>query len=134
MKVSGMLTKKRATFVLPASTIAALKLLSGLDGRRVAILGDMLDLGQYEIPGHQAVGEFSAKSADLLILVGQRSRIIRDTAKEYGFPEENIYWFENSDQAAQAAVGIVQKGDVVLIKGSNSMRMGRIIEKLKERV
>jgi UDP-N-acetylmuramoyl-tripeptide--D-alanyl-D-alanine ligase len=118
----------------PASTIAALKLLSGLEGRRVAILGDMLELGQYEISGHKAVGEFSSQAADLLILVGHRSKIIRDSAIESGFPEDKIHWFENSDQAAPAAVDIVQKGDVVLIKGSNSMRMGRIIEQLKERV
>mgnify|MGYP001151876311 CR=1 FL=1 len=116
----------------PSSTIAALRLLSELKGRRVAVLGDMLELGQYEDSGHTQVGKVAAQAADMLILVGQRSGIIKKSAIESGFPEEEIHWYENADQAALAAVNLVHKGDVMLVKGSNSMRMDRIIQHLKE--
>lgn len=118
----------------PASTIAALNLLSGLQGRRVAVLGDMLELGQYEISGHTEVGKVAARSADVLILVGQRAKIIMKSASESGFLKEEIHWYENAEQAGFAAVDLLQKGDVVLVKGSNSMRMDHIIQHLKERV
>jgi UDP-N-acetylmuramoyl-tripeptide--D-alanyl-D-alanine ligase len=110
----------------PTSTIAALELLGALSGRRVAILGDMLELGQYEYSGHYAVGQVAATAADALILVGQRTKISGDAAIAHGFPQDQIQWFPNSDQAAQQVAGLIQKGDRVLIKGSNSMRMDHI--------
>jgi len=115
----------------PASTAAALQLLSGLPGRRVAILGDMLELGIYEESGHQSVGRTAASAADALILVGERSRITAQTAVENGFSEEDLQWYPDSEQAAKSAANFIQKGDVVLIKGSNSMRMDRILSALK---
>ncbi len=116
----------------PESTVAALKLLQGLQGRRVAILGDMLELGQYEAEGHQSVGAFAAKAADELILVGERSRTTAQAALENGFPEERLHWHPDSEQAAEAAADTIRRGDVVLIKGSNSMRMDKIIKRLEK--
>lgn len=116
----------------PASTIAALQLLGNLKGRRVAILGDMLELGQYEQQGHRSVGTFATKAADILLLVGERSKLTAEAALNNGFPETNLQWYLDSQQAAQAAVKTVRKGDVVLLKGSNSMRMDRIMRALKE--
>ena len=116
----------------PASTEAALKLLKGLQGRRVAILGDMLELGQYEEEGHQSVGAFAADAADVLILVGERSKTTANAALEEGFPEENLQWYPDSEKAAEPAANTLQKGDVVLIKGSNSMRMDKIINRLEK--
>jgi UDP-N-acetylmuramoyl-tripeptide--D-alanyl-D-alanine ligase len=110
----------------PASTTAALKLLGDLEGRRIAILGDMLELGQYEQSGHYEVGKFVAKIADVLILVGERSKIIAEAAIEAGFSVEHIHWHPNAMDARETALHVVQSGDVVLIKGSNSMRMGQI--------
>jgi len=115
----------------PASTVAALQLLSGLKGRRVAILGDMLELGPYEDSGHHSVGETAASTADALILVGERSKTTAKAAIKNGFPESQIQWFPDSQQAAQPAVRTIQKGDIVLIKGSNSLRMDRIITALE---
>ena len=114
----------------PTSTIAALELLQALAGRRVAILGDMLELGQYEHSGHYTVGQVAATAADALILVGQRTKIIADAAIAHGFPQDQLNWFADSDQAAQHVAGLIQKGDRVLIKGSNSMRMDRILRAL----
>jgi UDP-N-acetylmuramoyl-tripeptide--D-alanyl-D-alanine ligase len=115
----------------PASTTAALQLLAGLSGRRIAILGDMLELGIYEEAGHQSVGRTAANAADLLILVGERSKITAQAAIENGFPENHLQWYPDSQQAAAPAAGLIQKGDIALIKGSNSMRMDRILTALK---
>ena len=116
----------------PASTVAALKLLKGLQGRRVAILGDMLELGQYEKEGHQSVGAVAADAADVLILVGERSKTTAKAALEKGFPEERLQWYPDSEKAAGPAAAALQKEDVVLIKGSNSMRMDKIINRLEK--
>jgi len=118
----------------PASTNAALELLKQLNGRRVAILGDMLELGPYEEEGHQSVGSLSASAADVLVLVGQNSKITAEAAINNGFSKDQLLWFPNSQQAARPAADIIRKGDVVLIKGSNSMRMDRIKSAIEEMV
>ena len=115
----------------PESTVAALELLAELPGRRVAILGDMLELGPYEQSGHESVGKAAAKAADYLILVGERSRITAQAAISAGFQESNLNWYTNSEIAADSAAQLIQPGDSVLIKGSNSMRMNKIIAALK---
>lgn len=114
----------------PESTIAALELLSGLEGRRIAILGDMLELGQYERSGHQLVGKTAASSAEVLILVGPRSKITAESALANGFDESKLQWYPDSDAAALKITGLIKKGDIVLIKGSNSMRMDKILTAL----
>ena len=115
----------------PESTTAALELLRGLPGRRVAILGDMLELGQYELSGHQSVGKVAATAADQLILVGERSKAAAQAALDNGFDEANLEWYPDSQAACQPATRLVQSGDTVLIKGSNSMRMNKILAALE---
>lgn len=114
----------------PTSTIAALEFLHELSGRRVAILGDMLELGQYEYSDHHAVGLVAADTVDFLILIGERTKIIAAAALENGFPENNLRLFSNSQSAAEEITALTQKGDIVLVKGSNIMRMDRIIAAL----
>lgn len=116
----------------PASTIAALKLLKGLPGRRVAILGDMLELGQYEEQGHRSVGEFAASAAEVLILVGERSKTTAEAALKQGFPGQNLHWYPDSEHAAGPAASTIRQGDMVLIKGSNSMQMDKIMTRLEK--
>jgi UDP-N-acetylmuramoyl-tripeptide--D-alanyl-D-alanine ligase len=116
----------------PESTIAALELLKTLQGRRVAILGDMLELGQYEKPGHQSVGEVAAETVDVLILVGSRSKITAESAVEHGFDQSKLKWYPESETAAMKVAGLIKKGDIVLIKGSNSMHMDKILNALEE--
>jgi UDP-N-acetylmuramoyl-tripeptide--D-alanyl-D-alanine ligase len=114
----------------PASTVAALELLQGLSGCRVAILGDMLELGQYEHAGHYKVGKVAATAADVLILIGERTKIIAEAAVEHRFSIENVHWFDNSIEAADQISTLVHSGDIVLVKGSNVMRMDRILTAL----
>lgn len=116
----------------PESTIAALQLLGGLSGRRVAVLGDMLELGVYEESGHGSVGEAAVSNAEILILVGERSKVTMVAAQEHGFPMDNIQWYADSQAAAQPVAGIIQPGDTVLIKGSNSMHMRVILAAVEE--
>jgi len=116
----------------PASTSAALELLKNLEGRRVAILGDMLELGPYEEQGHESVGKNCASAADILVLVGQCSKITARSAAESGFPDGNIFWYPDSNQAAKPAANLIQPGDTILIKGSNSMHMDRIRAAIEE--
>jgi UDP-N-acetylmuramoyl-tripeptide--D-alanyl-D-alanine ligase len=111
----------------PTSTIAALELLRELEGRRVAILGDMLELGPYEHAGHHDVGLVAASAADVLILVGERAKIIAESALENGFPQKRLQWFSDTSEAAKHTAEFLHQGDKVLIKGSNSMRMDRIL-------
>ena len=71
----------------PQSTMAALNLLAELEGRKIAVLGDMLELGQYEAKGHHMVGVRAAQICDELITVGKRGKMIADAAM--GFPAPN---------------------------------------------
>lgn len=115
----------------PASTVAALELLQDLQGRRVAILGDMLELGQYEQEGHQKVGKTAAAAADLVILVGERSKITAAALQQEGFPTDRIFWYPDSVSAARPAAEMITRGDIVLVKGSNSMHMDKITAALE---
>ena len=115
----------------PQSTLAALNLLGELDGRKIAVLGDMLELGQYEQQGHEMVGIRAAEIADVLITVGRRGRIIARAAWEAGMPVENITEVDTTPEATQFLETLLGPDDVVLIKGSRGMRMDLIVQALE---
>ena len=117
----------------PASTVAALELLDELEGRKVAVLGDMLELGRYEAEGHEQVGRKAAKVAKKIILVGPISMLTRDVILDTGFPEEDVRWFVNSEEAAHYLQSDLKAGQTVLVKGSHGMRMDKIIAALEEK-
>jgi UDP-N-acetylmuramoyl-tripeptide--D-alanyl-D-alanine ligase len=99
-------------------------------GRRIAILGDMLELGRYTIEAHKAIGEKAAKVAKILVTVGIRSRATFGSAIEADLSEENAYHFENSIEAGRFMKNKIGKGDLILIKGSQGMRMEKVVEAL----
>jgi UDP-N-acetylmuramoyl-tripeptide--D-alanyl-D-alanine ligase len=117
----------------PESTMAALNLLQELEGRKVAVLGDMLELGPYEQQGHQMVGNLAARVADLLVTVGPRARIIAETAKAAGLESGAVSEFEDSDQALDYLKSKLSDGDVVLVKGSRAVQMDKIVPELEAR-
>lgn len=117
----------------PESTIAALNLLEELDGRKVAVLGDMLELGPYEEQGHRLVGNLAAKVADALITVGPRAHMIAETAKAAGLDAKVITQFDDSEQALVYLKDSLSKGDVVLVKGSRAVQMEKIVPELEAR-
>lgn len=118
----------------PASTIAALNLLEELEGRRIAVLGDMLELGDYEYEGHQKVGMRALEVADVLVTVGELGRIIGETALRWGMPTESVHMLEDNDQAIRLLTRLVGEDDVVLVKGSRALQMEHIVDALSSRL
>ena len=117
----------------PASTLAALNLLDELDGRKIAVLGDMLELGDYEREGHEKVGMRALEVADVLIAVGPRGRIIGQTAQRWGMLADRVHIVEDSAEAVAVLEQMVTGDDVILVKGSRAMGMEEIVNTLGRR-
>jgi UDP-N-acetylmuramoyl-tripeptide--D-alanyl-D-alanine ligase len=117
----------------PESMLAALNLLSELDGRKVAVLGDMLELGPYERGGHEMVGLRAAQVADVLLTLGERAHIFADAARRAGMKRTSIFEFNEFDLLVDWLRTNLTKNDTVLIKGSHGLRMDRITSLLEVR-
>jgi UDP-N-acetylmuramoyl-tripeptide--D-alanyl-D-alanine ligase len=115
----------------PESMLAALNLLAELDGHKVAVLGDMLELGQYEKQGHEIVGIRAAEVADALITIGTLGHMIAEAAHLAGMRSGKIVEFENTDEAISHLQHSLTEKDVVLVKGSHGIRMDRIVAALE---
>lgn len=116
----------------PASCQAALDLLSSITGRHIAVLGDMLELGEYEERAHREVGAMcAAHRVARLITVGERARWVAEGAREAGLPAENILKTSTNQEALALLKEIVREGDIVLIKGSRGMAMEEIVRALE---
>jgi UDP-N-acetylmuramoyl-tripeptide--D-alanyl-D-alanine ligase len=111
----------------PQSTLAALNLLDELDGRKIAVLGDMLELGDYEEEGHRKVGLRVIDSAEVLITVGRLGRIIGEEALRWGMTPDAVHILENNAQVIELLRDIIAAGDVVLVKGSRAVQMEEIV-------
>ena len=98
--------------------------------RRIAVLGDMLELGKYSAREHERLGLFAATHADILITVGVRARSMAQFALSAGMSEKNIAQFDDSLKAGKELEAGIQPGDVILVKGSQSMRMERVVKEL----
>ncbi len=116
----------------PASVLAALDLLSQLPGRKIAVLGAMLELGSYEVEGHHLVGARVAEVADLLIAVGPLGGLIADGAQAGGMSAGQIFRVQDNAQAVERLHMLIEHGDVVLIKGSRGAKMEQIVRALTE--
>jgi UDP-N-acetylmuramoyl-tripeptide--D-alanyl-D-alanine ligase len=115
----------------PESTLAALSLLGELEGHKIAVLGDMLELGQYEKLGHEKVGYRVAEVADELITVGKLGKIIGQAAIQAGLPKKSVSWFAGVEQVIDMLDTKLTEKDVALIKGSHGLRMDRIVTALE---
>ena len=114
----------------PASTRLALETLRDLPGlRKIAMLGDMLELGEHTIPAHQNIGTLAASCADILVCVGSRAKFIADSAANQ-MSKNNIFTFDVSTGAIKKVRELVEKGELILIKGSQGMRMEKIVEEI----
>jgi UDP-N-acetylmuramoyl-tripeptide--D-alanyl-D-alanine ligase len=114
----------------PTSTIAALNLLEELDGRKIAVLGDMLELGAHEEEGHRKVGRRAMYVVAVLITVGERGRLIAEEALAWGMEGEKVIIEEDNDSAIACLREIITPGDIILIKGSRGMKMEEIVAEL----
>jgi UDP-N-acetylmuramoyl-tripeptide--D-alanyl-D-alanine ligase len=102
-------------------------------GRRVAFLGDMLELGKDAARLHEETGEQVAGALDLVVGVGAQSASLLKGAGKRGLAKEALLWFADAPAAAAAAPEIVKPGDVVLVKGSRGVRMEQVAEALVAR-
>jgi UDP-N-acetylmuramoyl-tripeptide--D-alanyl-D-alanine ligase len=93
--------------------------------RRIAVLGDMLELGRYSVTEHERIGTLARNSADIVVAVGIRTR-------SFALAEGNaeVLLYDNAQAAALALVDYVRRGDVVLVKGSQSIRTEQIVKAL----
>jgi UDP-N-acetylmuramoyl-tripeptide--D-alanyl-D-alanine ligase len=99
--------------------------------RKIVVLGDMLELGKEEIQFHQRAGEqVAANGYDILITTGPLSKWMAESAKQKGV---RVYPAENSEEAAEQAIKLVEKGDLVIAKGSRGMKMEKVVERLRGR-
>jgi UDP-N-acetylmuramoyl-tripeptide--D-alanyl-D-alanine ligase len=119
----------------PAATEAALEALALArrpGGRTIAALGDMLELGRRSVDEHRKLGRLCASTCDVLITVGFRARDIAQGALDGGMKESAVLQFEDSQLAAEALQNILKAGDVVLIKGSQGIRMERAVKEVMQ--
>ncbi len=115
----------------PESMLAALNLLDEMDGRKLAVLGDMLELGPYEKQGHELVGMRTAQVAKTLLTLGPRGHMIADAARRAGMRSANIIEFEEAEPIVDWLNKHLTPNDAVLIKGSHGLRMDRITAALE---
>ncbi|OGF52442.1 hypothetical protein A3I27_03260 [Candidatus Giovannonibacteria bacterium RIFCSPLOWO2_02_FULL_43_11b] len=119
----------------PKALEAALKVLEEIkpfskEGRKIAVLGDMLELGKHTITAHRDLGNLAADVSDILCTVGVRAKFFMEGAIKAGFKKRSIYTFETSERAAEELEKIIKPGDIILVKGSQGMRMEKIVERL----
>ena len=114
----------------PESTEAALDVLAGIktDGRRIAVLGDMLELGNRSAAEHYRIGRLAVGKADLLLTYGEHSVRTLTGAITGGMNPKNTDHFDTHEDMAHMLKMRVSEGDVVLFKGSRGMRMEKVLQ------
>lgn len=100
--------------------------------RKIAVLGDMLELGRFSSSEHERIGTLVPGCADALFTVGIRSRKTAEAALEHGLHESKIFQYDDAVRAGRELQGFLEPGDVVLIKGSQGIRAERIVEEVLE--
>ena len=102
--------------------------------RKIAVLGDMFELGDFSKELHEKVGnEVVKNNIDILICNGENSKYIISKAEEKGMKEENIYYFENREEILELLEKIAKKGDVILFKASNGMKFFELANKMEKK-
>ncbi len=117
----------------PASVIGALETLRDLPapGKRVAVLGEMRELGPFAAEAHAEVGRAAAVAApDRLVLVGPLTGPLGEAARAAGYPDHAVCRFDSTAEAAGTLPALVGAGDVVLVKGSRALAMEKIVAAL----
>ncbi|MBS3903426.1 MAG: UDP-N-acetylmuramoyl-tripeptide--D-alanyl-D-alanine ligase [Anaplasmataceae bacterium] len=129
----------KETFILddaynasPSSMRAGLETLKEIPAKRkVAVLGDMLEIGEYAMAAHEEIGVMVEDVATLLITIGPRAKFIAEGARQAGFNKKNIWSFDTADEARATVQEVIKKGDLILIKGSHAMQLEKIVEEIQ---
>jgi UDP-N-acetylmuramoyl-tripeptide--D-alanyl-D-alanine ligase len=113
----------------PDSMRAALAVLKEFKNRKIALLGDMLELGDYSARAHRELGEEAARAADIIIAVGN---FAGETAQGAAAAGKNHVFTPKREDAPEVLKSVLGAGDVLLVKGSRGMRMEELIKKYKD--
>jgi UDP-N-acetylmuramoyl-tripeptide--D-alanyl-D-alanine ligase len=130
--VNGVAIVDDAYNASPGSVRAALELLAGLPGRRLAVLGEMLELGEASAAGHREIGEAAALVCDLLVVVGDGATTIADGALDAGLDPDLILRAADVDAARAILAAELREGDVVLVKASRGAGLDRLVDALQD--
>ena len=116
----------------PAATLAALDLLSEMPGRKLALLGDMLELGDLADPSHDEVGRHAAGVADVLFTVGDLAPRISHAARSCGLRDaEHV---TSKEEAARVLLATLRPGDALLVKGSRALALETVVAKVESQL
>jgi UDP-N-acetylmuramoyl-tripeptide--D-alanyl-D-alanine ligase len=137
----GVVTKFRGATIYddtynsnPYAVSRALELLHQADvsGRRIAVIGDMLELGERELEYHRESGRAVPKSVDVVVGVGKRSASVLDGAREAGFTDDKLFHFDDAEAAGKFLQSYVRDGDLVLLKASRGVGLDKAVAMLSE--
>ncbi|MEK7481006.1 MAG: UDP-N-acetylmuramoyl-tripeptide--D-alanyl-D-alanine ligase [Patescibacteria group bacterium] len=113
----------------PLAMHAAFDLLRDLSAKRkIAVIGDMLEIGKYTPEAHRAIVRRFPDWGDLLVTVGPRARFAAEEAKEHGMAEDRIWSFSRAEEVEEALQPFLEEGDLILVKGSQAMRLEKFVE------
>lgn len=116
----------------PSSMEAALKTLSAMNRRRIAVLADMLELGEISQVAHKKLGRLVQEAGiDFLFITGNFRKDVVSGAMDAGIPAERICEAEDKAVLLEALNGIIKQGDTILVKGSRGMKMEEVVNKFK---
>ncbi len=112
----------------PSSMMSALKALKDIKAKRkIAVLGDMLELGNFSSEEHRKVGKFAKEVADYIFSVGTWSEEVKKAAIQDNFKKENVFAFKNAAEVIKKLEEIIEEEDVILVKGSQGVRTEKIV-------
>ena len=114
------------------SMSAALNILGRYENRRVAILGDMFEMGEFAEFGHRQVGKAALGNIDIMIAIGKDSEFIVKELKENNMNENNLYHFETKEEAIENLDKIIKENDTILVKASRGMHLEKVVEHLNK--
>jgi len=114
----------------PSSTLGALELLALMPGRKIAVIGDMLELGSFTEEAHRRVGAKAAQVAEFVFAVGERAIFLADEAKKQGISKEKVFHFASAEEAGYLLQDLMAEGDIILVKGSQGIRMEKVVKEI----
>src|SRR3989344_474206 len=115
----------------PVAVAAALEVMKNMESKRdIIVLGDMKELGEYTKKPHLAFGDLIFGSIKKIWTVGDSASLIGKQAVRKGFDRKNVYNFEKSEEVGRQLQDHIKSGDLILIKGSQSLRMEKIVEEI----
>lgn len=119
----------------PEACLSALEVLGSIkiesESKKYVVLGDMLEIGSYTDEGHSLVGDKVARiKTDILITIGDKSLITADSALKNGLSSDKLFHFNDASEIGKFLVGRINSGDIILVKGSQGMRLEKVVKEI----